>query len=319
MDILALLRDPVWQAIGAILTAVGLVVTLLLSARGRKWLAGLVRMPGRSVSHLLAKDGVKILLYAMAFIIPIPTFDDFEIQLHLESQAKIVASLSFLLLITGLIIDYRHYQIKLFLSDKILLVVLSLAYMIPKLLYLYKRLRPSIPPAFLAFDVHLLIMLLTFMLMQQMWTLARDIRDRKKWSEPLWEHQKATTEQLSKVKSSLDEVTQSLEQFSTKVSQLQMAQTPREKRPPQWWQVVEDLKKREPYVPVGNTSYSLYHNIVKCDHQIDRENRSLTIILPKGFTDGRDGYAHTIVANEIVIEAGRMFEGYAVNWKVEEE
>ena len=152
-----------WQAIGAMLTAVGIIVTLLLSARGKKWLAGLARTPGRSLSHLQAKDGTKILVYAMVFVIPMPTFDDFEVQLHFENLATIVPSLSFLLLITGLLIDYHHHHITLFLSDKILLVVLPLAYIIPKLLYLYERLRLWIPSAFLAFDVHLLIMLLTFM------------------------------------------------------------------------------------------------------------------------------------------------------------
>ncbi len=107
-----------------------------------------------------------------------------------------------------------------------------------------------------------------------------------------------------------------LGQVSTRVSQLQVPQTPGEKPPPQWWHFVEAIKKKNPYVYHGGRPYHYYDIVAACGHQIDRSALTLTIIFPEDCApllyDSKPK-----LFSDIAIEAGHVFEGYAVNWTVQ--
>lgn len=124
----------------------------------------------------------------------------------------------------------------------------------------------------------------------------------------------------AEAKRSRDAMAQSLRRLSARVRQLEAAQIPTKQSPPQWWQVVEAIKEKDQSLRVqrGDRThvYRYYDVVAASDYRVDRDTRTLNIFFPLDYGNQLSDSQRQRLFAEIVIEAGHIFEGYAVDWNV---
>ncbi len=299
MDWLSILRDPIWQAVGAILTGIGILVTVVLVPSARHWAAGVLgRIEGLFRWKPLSTGIFRILAAVTVFV----ASSDLTSRVF-GIDTTILSLCAFALLSATLIAEYhsRKSYSSAISGDMWLFVVFVTIYVVVGTLALGEGGRQG-QLGRIVFSNE--IQVVTFALLLFFILLMND--------DALWRWIEWTKEENAKTAKSVET------QIKETITEAQLATT---SELPRWWQFVEKAKEQNQSVTDGDgRTFKFYEFLLDCGNEINHARRILIIKPPKDFffPEHRTSIEHRKkFLQDLIAVAGTVFQGYEIDYAAE--